>query len=343
MVAAALGRSHGRHFCGMDNLPVFGQPAVALAPKVEYLERMIAPTRKRDGFAGERIFVLQPETLERASRHPLLAQLRVTDAGHFPTARYHYRGRAYGCDQHILIYCDKGRGFASVAGNEPFEIRPHTFVIIPALTPHTYGADPTEPWTIYWSHFVGDASFFYFSHLPITDRTFSVEQERLPFVRGLFEELLTLLKRGYSTEHLIACSQIMAGILGTLIFNNRDIEIHINDRSHVKVEHVIDHMRHHLQEPLRLGDLAAKVGLSVSQLSWLFRRETGYPPMKYLARLKIQRACRYLESTDASISAISEQLGFEDPFYFSRLFKKTIGCSPLSYRTGGDRKALRTG
>ncbi len=298
---------------------------------------MITPTHKRDGFAGERMFVLERETLERARRHPLLAQLRVTDAGHFPNARYHYRRRTYGCDQHILIYCDNGRGFASINGSEPFEIRPRTFVIIPAFTPHIYGADPTVPWTIYWGHFVGDASYFYFSHLPIIDRPFSVEADRIPFVRGIFEELLTLLRRGYSTENLVACSQLMAAILGTLIFNNQDIEIHISDRSHIKIEHVIDHMRHHLQEPLRLSALASKVGLSVSQLSWLFRKETGYPPMKYFARLKIQRACRYLESTDAPISVISEQLGYDDPFYFSRLFKKTVGCSPLGYRTGERR------
>lgn len=281
------------------------------------------------------MFVLERETLERARRNPLLAQLRVTDAGHFPNARFHYRNRTYGCDQNILIYCDSGRGFASLNGRDTFEVRARTFFLIPAMTSHTYGADPKAPWSIYWSHFVGESSYFYFSHLPVFDRAFSVEEDRLPFFHRLFEELLTLLKGGYSTEKLVACSQLMGAILGTLIFNNHDIEIHVGDRSHTKVEHVIDHMRHHLQEPLRLGELASKVGLSVSQLSSLFHKETGYPPMKYFTRVKIQRACRYLESTDAPISVISEQLGYDDPFYFSRLFKRTIGCSPLSYRTGG--------
>ncbi len=318
----------------MDYLLVFVPTFVASVRKVEYHEPMTEPTRKRDGFAGERMFVLERETLERARRHPLLAQLRVTDAGHFPSARFHYRRRAYGCDQHILIYCDGGRGFVSTGGGQVIEIRPRSFVIIPALSSHIYGADPTDPWTIYWSHFVGEASYLFFSHLSVSAHSFSVEPERVPFLCQLFEELLALLKRGYSTEHLIACSQLMANILGTLIFNNQDIEIHINDRSHIKIEHVIDHMHHHIQEPLRLSTLAAKVGLSASHLSWLFRQKTGYPPIEYFIRLKIRRACHYLESTDAPVSVIAEQLGYEDPFYFSRLFKKTVGCSPQAYRNG---------
>ncbi len=48
--------------------------------------------------------------------------------------------------------------------------------------------------------------------------------------------------------------------------------------------------------------------------------------------MKIERACYLLDTGELSISAVAEQLGYEDSYYFSRLFKKVMGVSPSSYR-----------
>ena len=64
----------------------------------------------------------------------------------------------------------------------------------------------------------------------------------------------------------------------------------------------------------------------------LFQRETGIPPISYLARLKIQKACQYIELSDLKLQDISLALGFEDPAYFSRSFTRIMGMSPSEYR-----------
>ena len=64
----------------------------------------------------------------------------------------------------------------------------------------------------------------------------------------------------------------------------------------------------------------------------VFRTKTGYATVEYFLRLKVQRACELLETTDLQINQISRKLGYEDQYYFSRLFKKFMDISPQQYR-----------
>lgn len=56
--------------------------------------------------------------------------------------------------------------------------------------------------------------------------------------------------------------------------------------------------------------------------------------MDYFIRLKIQYACQLLSQTDLKINTIADKIGYDDSFYFSRLFKKVHGKSPRQYRLG---------
>ena len=65
-----------------------------------------------------------------------------------------------------------------------------------------------------------------------------------------------------------------------------------------------------------------------------FKEVMGMPPHKYITQLVIDKSKQLLEHTDMKISEIASEVGFDDSLYFSRLFKKECGCSPLSYRNG---------
>ncbi len=94
----------------------------------------------------------------------------------------------------------------------------------------------------------------------------------------------------------------------------------------------MDTMRQTVSAPLSLNEYARGAGLSVSQFSHLFKRHYGTSPMAYFTELRIQRAKELLDITHLSIKEVSWKLGFEDPLYFSRLFKKVSGISPTAYR-----------
>jgi AraC-like DNA-binding protein len=83
---------------------------------------------------------------------------------------------------------------------------------------------------------------------------------------------------------------------------------------------------------LSLKEMADFSGLSVSHYSFIFKKKTGFPPLEYFNHLKIQLACQYLLFSEMKIKDIGEMLGINDPYYFSRSFRRIMGVSPKFYR-----------
>jgi AraC-like DNA-binding protein len=99
-----------------------------------------------------------------------------------------------------------------------------------------------------------------------------------------------------------------------------------------RIEQSITYMREHLNRPLEVATLAAVANISQSHFFALFKRRTGCAPMDYFTRLRMQQACRLLNGTSASVKEVAATLGYEDPFYFSRVFKLFNRVSPSEYR-----------
>jgi AraC-like DNA-binding protein len=99
-----------------------------------------------------------------------------------------------------------------------------------------------------------------------------------------------------------------------------------------KVGRSIAYMIEHINEPLQVSTLAALVNVSPSHFFALFKQQTGSPPMDYFTRLRMRHACRLLGSTGASVKEVAAALGYDDPFYFSRVFKAVNNVPPSRYR-----------
>jgi len=99
-----------------------------------------------------------------------------------------------------------------------------------------------------------------------------------------------------------------------------------------RIEQCIAFMREHLNQPLQVATLAARASASPSHFFVLFKRVTGSPPIDYFIRLRMQRACRLLEAGSLHVKEVAAALGYDDPFYFSRVFKSTVHVAPSEYR-----------
>lgn len=86
------------------------------------------------------------------------------------------------------------------------------------------------------------------------------------------------------------------------------------------------------QRPWAMAELAAEVGHSVSHLHREFRAQLGSTPMAWLARTRAEVAASLLVQTDRSIAWVGQQVGWPDPNYFSRCFRRAYGMSPTAYR-----------
>ena len=98
------------------------------------------------------------------------------------------------------------------------------------------------------------------------------------------------------------------------------------------VSHAVDYIRKHFRENISRDDVAAAVYVTSSYLSRIFRTETGTKITDYLTRCRIEEAKKLLSTTDRSVSDIAVESGFESFSYFSTVFKKVVGITPVQYR-----------
>lgn len=144
---------------------------------------------------------------------------------------------------------------------------------------------------------------------------------------GLF---IALFYQGHSWRYHVFASQVMRQLLGRLILlqptSGQDA------KKQAYVERATSYMAQHLEAALTLDELAHAVHLSRPHFVHIFKEVTGATPIDYYTRLKIQRACQYLDLTDLSIKEVARNVGIHDPYYFSRLFRKMMKQSPSDYR-----------
>ena len=96
-------------------------------------------------------------------------------------------------------------------------------------------------------------------------------------------------------------------------------------------------MENLVSSPFSAREVEERMGLSYKHLSFCFKEETGMTLQEYHTKLRMERAALLLRRGGLSIRQISEQLGFAEPFYFTTVFKKQMGCCPSEYRKGAVR------
>lgn len=102
------------------------------------------------------------------------------------------------------------------------------------------------------------------------------------------------------------------------------------------VQAVLEKLNRDLAEPLTLDDLAEFTGFSPQHLNRVFNEALGTTPLQYLARMRMERAAALLTEGLLTVKAVAEQVGYSDPYYFSRVFKQHFGTSPSHFRDRGD-------
>ncbi|MBQ8952411.1 MAG: response regulator [Eubacterium sp.] len=98
------------------------------------------------------------------------------------------------------------------------------------------------------------------------------------------------------------------------------------------IDNVLSEIREHYMEDISLTSLSAKYNISMGHLSKLIKEQLSVNFSDYIASLRIQRAKELLRDDSLSIQEISEIVGYNDYFYFTKVFKKVEGISPSKYR-----------
>jgi len=269
---------------------------------------------------------LTPQFLQDMLRkNPLSEDCYPLAFGYYPEAQGHQMRRRQP-PNYLLIYCVKGRGTLETAA-EQWPIATGDLIVLPAGAAHAYAADAAEPWSIYWVHFDGRLAQTYAELLGLSQPIINIGNQ--PSVAAEFESLLALRHSSYTPTPFLHG----ASLLKTLLTGLADrLSRARQGGSGMDINVLVGLMQRQLSRELDLEDLAQVAHLSKFHFIRRFRQLTGNTPIQYFIHLKMQHACRLLDSSEDPIKRIAAEVGYEDPYYFSRIFKRVIGVSPQHYR-----------
>ena len=242
-----------------------------------------------------------------------------------------------------LVLLLQGRG-EWVLNGERRTLAAHDLLLIPPLVPHAIQADPAKPAEHIAVH------FDFAPDVPATTRGLDKRQPfRVRCTHGLEFTTQRRLYAGHRWERelqAVVAAQATGGVLGPATASAHLTGVllsllaepagprHPTDRRRHqgRVEQVTGHMQAHLAGRLDQAVLARVSGLSPSRLQAVFREVTGYPPMDYLRRLRVEAARRLLADDHLSVKEIAAQTGFRDTSHFSKVFRRIDGLSPAHFR-----------
>lgn len=194
----------------------------------------------------------------------------------------------------------------------------------------------------------GNHEFFQFSKLqPSHHQWCSVSPQIIPpqlkrhvdkssSIQSLTRTLRTIVEIGLSTisteksEEKTFLDQLGLCALGAFALG--DVDGGEDSHQHSALRRARAYIHGNLAEPFRLPDLARTAGVSPSHLIRLFKDHLGITPSRYIWNARVEKATEWLRDSGLSIGEISDQIGFQNQFHLSRLFKKYHKCTPSEYR-----------
>lgn len=287
----------------------------------------IACPRRREGFPGQHLVVIPSPQLSSIAKDPLLSDLFPTATGSFGRAPGHFVQRQAGIADFILIFVREGKGWVRTSDRE--DVQAGQFFLIPAGIPHCYGADDFDPWAIQWVHFRGRSAAAFAGLFPAEHPGAPISVPPGTAERLNFSSVFECLEPGYTRTNLLAAAAHLRTLLTGLY---RHLATGARTTSGDAIRQSLKWMAQNLDRSSSLPELARAAGLSIPHYSSLFKQATGFSPVEHLLRLRIQRACQLLDTTGLRVNEIATEVGWDDPYYFSRCFRRITGQSPRDYR-----------
>lgn len=226
------------------------------------------------------------------------------------------------------IHCTKGEGILIVEGEE-YIVGPNQAILLYPNVPHEYYTK-SEPWEVYWILLGGEKV------LPI----FELAGLHKSGVYKLSHSdiLLQHLKNAYAVAKarnpfvVLECAKITYMLLLD-ITRYSSSECPTIDQEYSRLQPVLEYIDNHYREVITLEDLSEILGITSQYLCYLFKKLVNMRPTEYINMVRINKSKEIIfQERDKKISDIAFMVGFENPGYFSTLFRKFEGMTPHAYK-----------
>jgi AraC family transcriptional regulator of arabinose operon len=242
--------------------------------------------------------------------------------------------RPDGMDGWILNYTIAGSGRIN-RGARLFATRPGQVLLFKPLVPHDYSfASEAGEWVHLWVYFFPRGPWYDWLAWPEAspgilrlDLAGHALRQR---ILDLCEEIVRLMHGPQPRRIALASSVLEQALLWCDAANPLAGHVRLDPR----IQGAIDWLAEHPAERVSIPALAQRCDLSPSRLSHLFRAQLGVPPLVWVERHRLGLATEQLLLTGRSIAEIARSVGFPDPVWFSRVFRRRMGVSPRAFRRG---------
>ncbi len=248
---------------------------------------------------------------------------------------------------HLIHFVISGKGILKIDG-KIISVNQNQAFLIPAGCLASYQADIKTPWKYCWIGYQGTQATKYsnllfptnyiinstnissyerqiLKMLACTDKRINLEinfsPEKCPL--SFFSDAKTL------SQHLLLNGLLKEMFANLLAEQDSDCESILTA---CYADRVKDYIDKHYNERLQIHHIADYLGLTPHYITLVFKRKYMVTPKNYLTSLRIEKAKMFLVDTEYPLQIIANAVGLENPFSFSRLFKKNTGISPDVYR-----------
>ncbi len=257
--------------------------------------------------------------------------LKINCCGHFIVnspegiTTVHPGGR----NDYQLIYIASGKGHFYFDGVEHIVTKGHMVLFRPK-EPLIYYYREEDKTDVYWVHFTGSEvenllklysfpekeNIFFTGVSPDYQWLYRQLIRELQLRRANYEEMLSLL-----LKHIF------------LVINRYIKEQNVPGNDMInEIERAVYYFNENYSRDITIEDYARERKISKNWFIHSFKKIMKVTPLHYILSLRISAAKTYLESTDKNITEISYAVGYDNPLYFSRIFKNFSGFSPSEYR-----------
>ncbi|WP_152365917.1 AraC family transcriptional regulator [Microlunatus speluncae] len=289
---------------------------------------------------------LVPTAGDRSRGFPFVVQ-----AGHTQFQPGHRL--SYGSVQSIAVVgCHSGRGVVELNGVD-HPLRPGLLYLMPWNHSIDYRSDPRDPFFVFGVHVIPwqratEALAYEAPHEadeplydvewrrarapgqppPVREVTATTEADR-PALAALARFIIERFRRGHPTT---AESRSLGLLMMVELTTDSPPRPEEDPALPVHLRGLLVWIIRDLSRPMSLADLAGVLECSPSTVTRLFRRHLGCPPLEWVTRQRLRHAQRLLAENHETIAIVARNCGFDDPWYFTRVFKARVGVTPKEWR-----------
>lgn len=272
---------------------------------------------------------------------PIMGEMSVIFSGDGEPVARHYIGPAVH-DYFLIHVVLSGEGTFETLGETHRLGAGDAFVIFPDILVK-YEASENEPWTYMWIGFTGENAEPALDQIGLSPDRAVIRGVSVARMKRWFKRVRHSLDH-YKTPELgnmeasgwlrLAMHELGRTMLqeGSVTSQPPVSKEASQSRSFRQIEQAIGLLSFQFGQHTSIQSIANALGYHRTHLTKLFKEATGLSPMQYLHKVRMRKAEALLESNDLTIAQVATSVGYNDPLFFSKQFRKWRGHSPSDYR-----------